>query len=49
MFGKLICRFKGHKRGRRVVQEGDTSEMPLRFACPRCGAQWTRKAKVKAP
>jgi hypothetical protein len=54
MFGKLICRFKGHKRGKRVMSRADAiahgdDGKTISLYCPRCGAQWTRKAKAKAP
>ena len=52
MIGKLICMVtRKHKRGRRV----STSKKELflngmhevtTFACPRCGAQWTRARKI---
>lgn len=40
MIAKLICFFKGHKRGKRVSIIG--------IRCPRCGAEWVREQKVKA-
>lgn len=48
ILGKLSCWALGHKRGKRI--SGERSIEPLKsvtYACPRCGAQWTRKAKVK--
>ena len=47
---KLVCYFKGHKRGRRVStvegHEPETEHEFVTFACPRCGAQWTRVVKI---
>ena len=48
MFNKLICRFKGHKRGKRA-DDMPLEEGKLWYRCPRCGAQWLRKVKVKTP
>lgn len=53
MFGKLICRFRGHLRGKLVKRESldKRAEQELEsryrahYACPRCGATWTRKIK----
>jgi len=46
MFGKLICKFKWHKRGVRVSGERAVAALPLvMFQCPRCLAIWSRKAK----
>lgn len=47
MLSKLICLIKGHVRGKKV---GSTEGAPVGFvlnvyACPRCGAQWTRKVR----
>jgi transposase-like protein len=45
-FGKLICFFGGHKRGKRInprEQEGFAE-----YRCPRCAATWTRKVKAKS-
>lgn len=43
MIGKLICFFKGHKRGKLVSQVGDLRT----FHCPRCGHE--TRYKVKQP
>ena len=57
-FGKLICKWKGHKRGKRVPFPGANKEISLymddvvgnaQFECPRCGAQWTRKISKRKP
>ena len=55
MIGKLICYFKGHKRGREVGRHviglgagGIGSRWTITYQCPRCKAQWTRKKRVKA-
>jgi transposase-like protein len=39
---RLICRLKGHKRGKKLAP---TSTTHNRFECQRCGAQWERKAR----
>lgn len=46
--GRLICGVtRRHKRGKRLLMVTSTSTTPVNtFACPRCGAQWTRKAKA---
>lgn len=47
MIARLICLFKGHKRGKRLTMVGFTSTVPLNhFRCPRCKATWTRKVKA---
>lgn len=47
MISKVICFFKGHKRGKRVGVVGLSSTTPLNhFQCPQCNATWTRKAKA---
>lgn len=37
---RLVCFFRGHKRGKRI---GNTAIVQ----CPRCGAEWVRMSKVK--
>jgi hypothetical protein len=52
MFGTLICKFRGHRRGKRVgerVAGNLTTVVAIQYACPRCGAQWERKVRVKTP
>ena len=55
MFGKLICKLPkaiggGHRRGKPIGAQGDPVNGEVRvYACPRCGAQHTRKVKVKTP
>jgi hypothetical protein len=47
IFGWLICKVKGkHKRGKIQRDEmfGDKSVVRT-YACPRCGATWTRKVR----
>jgi transcription elongation factor Elf1 len=47
MIARLKCFFWGHKRGKRLTMVTTTSTMPMNhFRCPRCGSQWTRKAKA---
>ncbi|HEX8106738.1 MAG TPA: hypothetical protein VF516_03370 [Kofleriaceae bacterium] len=49
MIGRLICLFKGHKRGKRVSEAtSNGGAMFADFRCPRCKATWTRKAKAVA-
>lgn len=44
---KIICALKGHKRGKRLSMSESTGTRLLNhFRCPRCGAEWTRKAKA---
>jgi hypothetical protein len=43
MFGKLICRFRGHLRGKRVPRIDEANQDWQTFRCVRCGAEWTRK------
>jgi hypothetical protein len=54
MLGKIICSLPrwlggGHRRGRRVADVLGTLQGQGLFylQCPRCGATWTRKIKVK--
>lgn len=51
MIARLICWWKGHKRGKRVVYTvgGPESDGEREYECPRCGATWIRKIrKAKA-
>lgn len=43
MIAKLICRFLGHRRGRRLKMEGQKTDT---LRCPRCSDTWTRKARA---
>lgn len=45
MIGKLICWWKGHKRGKRVGEATDIVNGKRNFYCSRCGQRWTRKVK----
>lgn len=42
--GSLICRWKGHKRGRRVSAD----QQQVTFRCTRCSATWTRPVRKVA-
>ena len=44
VIAKLICWWRGHKRGKRTAGTGvlGTHE----FRCPRCGALWYRKVRT---
>lgn len=44
MISKLICFFRGHKRGKRVDSQ-DNGKLKV-FACPRCGRRTEYKAKL---
>lgn len=46
MISKIVCFFKGHKRGKRVGEATDITNGKKNFYCPRCGARWSRKAKA---
>ena len=56
MIARLICWYKGHKRGKRILRmiSGGTVEhngVPVKageslYECPRCKATWTRKVKA---
>ena len=44
----LLCKIKGHKRGKRYALAGVLMGSPyVTYTCVRCGALWSRK--VKAP
>jgi len=45
MFGWLICKWKGHRRGRYLPTEGEMLHDVRTYECPRCLATWTRKAR----
>jgi hypothetical protein len=47
LLGKLLCNFFGHRRGKRMHDDYQNRPGFLFYECPRCGAQWTRKVKVK--
>lgn len=50
IFGRIICYFYGHKRGRALeVTAAEMAENVRGFRCPRCGAQWTRKVSQRKP
>lgn len=50
MIARLICWYKGHRRGVRVhpsmtVNPVAVNSPEATFQCPRCKAAWTRKVK----
>ena len=47
--GKLICKWRGHKRGVRVPRNELANQEWQTFRCGRCGATWTRKARKEKP
>lgn len=47
MIARLICWWKGHRRGKRLT--GEVAQPGFgHFQCPRCGARWVRKEKLAA-
>ena len=48
--GRLICRFRGHLRGRKLRsdQRDDRGLMGhvKVFECPRCGTTWVRRTRA---
>lgn len=52
MIARLICYFRGHKRGVRVkttewLSGIDIPMSPQEYYCPRCFATWTRKVSQR--
>ena len=47
LLGKLACWLTKHKRGR-MYQTADSRGIAW-YACPRCGKQWSRKARKVKP
>ena len=49
--GWVVCKFKGHLRGRRARHVTMTFSEPnvTTFECPRCGALWSRKVYARKP
>ena len=43
LIGRLVCAYKGHKRGRLI--EVDEARATRTTECPRCGRRIERKAK----
>lgn len=43
-----ICRWKGHRRGRRIESASGPLGNANRFECPRCKSTWTRKERKAA-
>jgi len=48
MVWKLICYFRGHRRGKLLVSVFDAKigRQVMVYACPRCGRETTYKVKV---
>lgn len=44
LLGILICKWKGHLRGKKIAQTQNFKE----YRCPRCGGTWSRKVNGKA-
>ena len=43
LIGSLVCRFRGHRRGKRVrAEQNGTHKF---YQCPRCGRETSYKAK----
>lgn len=48
MLNRLICKFMGHKRGKREATGAFADGYSHRlYRCPRCKATWTRPVKAK--
>jgi hypothetical protein len=47
LWGKMVCKVMGHKRGRRITH-GQKDGEAATFQCGRCKATWTRPVKAKA-
>lgn len=48
LIGRIICAVtRKHRRGRVVVNHVPNQPDAKLYQCPRCGATWTRKSKVK--
>lgn len=47
MINRLVCLFKGHRRGKRTGNSAAAAGF-LEFRCPRCGSTWQRKEKKAA-
>ena len=46
MIGWLLCRFKGHLRGKEIIRrELFDGRMEITYACPRCGKRHVRRRK----
>ena len=50
MIANLICKIRGHLRGKRLAPSPEET-LPVRihrFECPRCKATWSRPARKAA-
>ena len=48
--GKLICKWRGHKRGVQMERPFSERELGINsYRCSRCGATWTRRARKVKP
>ena len=50
--GRIKCLFWGHRRGKKIGEAIKPDGTPhyaeyILLSCPRCGAKWNRKTKVK--
>jgi transcription elongation factor Elf1 len=45
LIGRIVCLFKGHKRGKRQPINSPADVEVAIFACPRCGHQTRYKVK----
>ena len=49
MIARLLCRFFGHRRGKRTGIFGAAALADhVEYQCSRCKARWSRKVKAKA-
>lgn len=46
MFGWILCKLKGHMRGVRIGKAPGDDHSIYVFRCPRCSAEWWRKANA---
>ena len=51
LWGRILCRFMGHRRGKLSAQTYDAKAgvWHKAFQCPRCGATWARTIKAAEP
>jgi hypothetical protein len=48
LIGRIVCLFKGHRRGKFAHQGIVIDGARLRtYRCERCGAEWRRKIKAQ--
>lgn len=45
MIARLKCWLWGHKRGKKVGEQGTPAGIERIYECPRCRSRWVRKGK----